>query len=143
MDDLEHQALGRFRREGAGWLGRSDPSASFYDLFIMADEDAPPSTQALNTLTQAVADMPALKARAAEAICAARTARLNWRAGPNVDAWSIIEARLDRAGELWLTLADDNDEYSRWLVHMAATLDVRRIPALALEGDPDQAGVLV
>lgn len=60
--------------------------------------------------------MPAL-ARAV-AICAARTARLNWRPGPDVEAWSIIEARIDRAGELWLNLADDSDVYSRWLGYL-------------------------
>lgn len=145
MDDVEHQALGVFKPvNDEGWLGRSGPGADFYDLFVMrrSDEDAP-SARALNQLADAVAQMGALKARAVDIICAARIGRLGWREGPPADEWSIIEARIDAGSALWLMLGDETDEYVRWLVRLTGDAVVRKIPALALQGAPDEAGVRV
>lgn len=148
MDEFEHPVLGVFRPQGDdGWLGRSDPGPDFYDLFVMrAGEDEAPAEAALALLARAAADIGALKARAVEAVCAARQARLNWRAGPPLEAWSITELRVDAASALWLTLHEyETDEYSRWLVCLGGpgAPVVRRIPALALSAPPAEAGVLV
>jgi hypothetical protein len=146
-DDFDHVELGLFRADwnDNGWRGRGGKAAETCDLFVMEPGDArpTPSEAALERLTGAVRTIAALKAAAVERVCAARQARLNWREGPAVEAWSVVELRIDRAGALWLTLHEyETDEYSRWLVAMHGD-DVRRIPALALKGDPTDAGELV
>jgi len=146
LEDFEHPVLGAFRTDGAlGWLGRSAPGADFFDLYVMrpsaGESDTPPAS-ALGALEHVVREAETLKASSVAAVCAARQAALNWRAGPPVEAWSIVEARVDQDGALWLTLHEyETDEYSRWLVRVdAAAPEVRRIPALALEGRLDAAG---
>lgn len=150
LEDYEHPTLGVFRGQGdEGWLGRSDASAAFFDLFVMQpesrqDETAP--AHAFVILEAAVRDIHCLRALAVAAICAARQARLGWRDGPPLEAWQLIEVRIDGSGALWLTLHEyETDEYSNWLVgaDSAGAPIVRRIPALALKGAPSAAGTLV
>lgn len=147
MDDDDyfgHPALGVFKRDGEdGWLGRSDPGPNFFDLYVMRpaghESDIPPAA-ALATLEQAFPTIAAVKADAVARVIAARTARLNWRDGPPVDQWSIVEARTDRDGVLWLNLHEyETDEYSRWLVRMNDGA-VRRIRAIPVQGPPAEAG---
>ena len=147
LEGFEHPVLGAFRTDGVwGWLGRSAPGTDFFDLYVMrpsaGESDTPPAS-ALAALERVVSAAEALKASSVAAVCTARQAALNWRAGPPLEAWSIVEARVDQNGALWLTLHEyETDEYSRWLVRVdAAAPEVRRIPALALEGRPDAAGV--
>jgi hypothetical protein len=145
LEDFRHPTLGLFKAQDEdGWLGRSGPGADFYDLYVMrAGTSETPPEASLVALARAVSEMAALKPRVVAQICAAREARLNWRAGPAAEAWSLIEARTDASGALWLMLAEDEtDEYSRWLVRVDDG-QVRKLPALALRGSPDVAGLLV
>jgi len=143
MDDLEHPVLGVFKPQGEeGWIGRSSPGADFFDLFVMrCDDEQTPRAAALATIVEAVARMGKLKGEAVEVVCAARESRLGWRRGPPADQWSVVEMRIDVGGALWLMLHEyETDEYSRWMVKPGANPVVRRIPALALYGAPDDAG---
>ncbi|GAM97262.1 hypothetical protein U91I_00887 [alpha proteobacterium U9-1i] len=154
MDELEHPALGLLKLHyEMGWIGRSDPGPDFFDLVIMfpssvdAFDDPPlPTAEAFAALEHLMRDIDAIKATAVNAVCAAREARLNWRAGPVVEAWSIVEARIDREGALWLGLHEyETDEYSRWLVRLSGRqpIQVRRTAALEMRGDPSEEGLLV
>ena len=154
MDEIEHPTLGRltlhFER---GWLGRGGVGPDAFDFVIMfprgVDEfDHPPlpAPGALASLERLMCGIAVIKARAVHAVCAARDARLNWRAGPPVEAWSIVEARIDRDGILWLNLHEyETDEYSRWLASFSDddVSQVRRVPAFDLRDSPGEAGNLV
>jgi hypothetical protein len=149
-DEIDHPVLGLLRRRDGVWLGRSDPGPDFHDLVIVppaAGAWDPPPASALEKLAQAQDDIDTLKDAAVSAICAARQARLNWRAGPPVADWSIIEARIDPAGALWLTLNEyETDEYSAWAVLLdasGAASAIRRRPFTPYNGAPGDAGVLV
>lgn len=102
-----------------------------------------PSPSAVAALDRALREIAYLKSKGVRAICTARQTRLNWRDGPSVDGWSMIELRVEADGGIWLTLSDDSDEYSRWLVRLEEQSLVRRIPALAIVGHPSAAGVAV
>lgn len=150
-DAFEHERLGVLRRVfGQGWQGRSDPGPNFFDLFIMTPPDTydgPPHDQAIAALNSAFDRIDVLKRLGVDAVCAARQASLNWKVGPPIEAWSIVELRIDLESAVWLSLHEyETDEYSGWLVKFAEDGEpqtVRRIPALAFQGDPNEAGVEV
>lgn len=153
-DEIDHPTLGlltlHFER---GWIGQIGAGPDRFDLVIMFpssvgefDNPLSPSTDALSSLEDLLRSIGATKARAVNAVCAAREARLNWRTGPAVEAWSVVEACIDRDGGLWLNLHEyETDEYSRWLVRLDGqdVSQVRRVPALDLRDAPGAAGVLV
>lgn len=133
-----------------GWIGRSGPGPDFFDLYVMrleGDESDDPPASALAKLTEAASQIDLLKAQAVAAICAARQARLNWRAGPPLVEWAMVEARIDTAGDLWLSLHEyETDEYSLWMVRAQGpteTWPVRRRPYIPWNGSPGDAGVPV
>lgn len=149
MDDegFNHPVLGKFELDSEnGWIGRSGPGADFFDLYVMRPdgyvEDGPPADH-VERLAAAMAGLDALKFRAVAEICAARQSRLNWRAGPPPDQWSITEARIDADGALWLSLHEyETDEYSLWLVKPGEgePWPVRRRSYVAYNGAPSEAG---
>ncbi len=150
MDEIEHPALGVLRLHFEhGWLGQAvgaDLRIMFPHSVDAFDVPPPPADIALATLADAVRAADALRASAVDTVCAAREARLNWRAGPPVEAWSITELCIDRDGALWLALHEyETDEYSRWLVRVDRDViaEVRRAPAIENYGAPGEAGVPV
>ena len=144
-----------WRWDGREWLATAN-TPDRHDLAIMPDgnvdtselwSDDPPSPGAIDHLMRFEARVDELKAVAIAAVCEARQARLNWKAGPSADQWSLLELRLDAGDAVWLTLHEyETDEYSKWLVRLdidGRPVEVRRAPAIPLQGAPGDAGVKV
>ncbi|MEI9928005.1 MAG: hypothetical protein WDN44_10360 [Sphingomonas sp.] len=111
------------------------------------DPDEGPPAAAVARLGRADAAMPSLFAAAVRRVCAARREALGWREGPPIEDWSLDEARIDRAGGLWLTVHEyETDEASAWMVALDESdrpTAVRRRADTRLTGDPGEAGGLV
>lgn len=138
--------LHRFRMTDDAWVGRSEPSPDFHDLAIervdMFEEFPPLET--LQRIVASVVAAPGMKLDAVAAICAARQAKLNWRAGPAADKWSIVEARIDGSGAFWMTLHEyETDEYSYWPVRFDAAGKPELVLRAASAGGPRSSASMV
>ena len=125
-DGYDDPDLGFLRAniEASSWTGRRPFHADWYDLSLLEPEGvnmlgANPRPGGLARLKRAVAAAEAeLLPTAVEAVSAARTANLDWKQGPPLKAWTIVEVVIDESDLLWMSVYESvTDESSLWIVH--------------------------
>lgn len=115
---FDHPRLGRFEHDIADevWVARGSMAGRTFDLAVLGGEDDPaPPAPGLERLTLATGAVESLLEAAIEAIGQARVMRLDWSAGPDIAAWTVLALVSDRDAALWMVLLEPaSDEYSSW-----------------------------